>query len=460
MFRLFHTISSSLRGRLMLLVSAALLLGVLLGTASIIFNARISLHTEGDTFALYASNVIRHILNTTQPEEHTIEMITPYVSELNALRHVSVHVEAIDKQLPTTNILRIGTITDTVPHWFKRLLITGQSEFHQEIIPGGPQLGRIVVSADLSDEIIEAWQELLPLLKLAAILLIITLLLLYRAVNSGLAPLNELLSAFEKLERTEFPVNVREDVVLELKDIHQKFNRVAGILQSTLADNQELAAHMVNLREEERNTLARELHDELSPHLFAIKMKIEAAQIAKEAGKESAMFENLENVAHMAAELKQNIRRMLQRLRPQELNDIGLRETLLNLINNWQSKNPEIHCTFDISGEIDNLKDVLQITIYRAVQEALTNITKHADTNTAIVRVEVIPVTTQNPKEMIEIEVRDAGRSASPESKPGLGLRGMRERVQSLGGSLDIFSDHKGFRVLIKLPVERVTASN
>jgi signal transduction histidine kinase len=136
---------------------------------------------------------------------------------------------------------------------------------------------------------------------------------------------------------------------------------------------------------------------------------------------------------------------MMQRLRPGILDDLGLVEALQEEISAWQERNPDTKCTFNSSGDLADLGERINITIYRIVQECLTNVTKYA--NAAQVTINL----SANSWGLV-LGVRDDGQGMdlSAPTGSGLGLIGMRERAEALGGTFSITSEPgKGLSITV-----------
>jgi signal transduction histidine kinase len=124
---------------------------------------------------------------------------------------------------------------------------------------------------------------------------------------------------------------------------------------------------------------------------------------------------------------------IVRRLRPGRLDALGLEDALKETVASWAARNPRIEWSLDISGDLGDLGEAARLTIYRLVQEALTNVVRHADASRTIVAL-------RRDDHSVRLSVRDNGHGnmAAPSSDSGFGLVGMRERVLALGGSFVI----------------------
>jgi signal transduction histidine kinase len=208
-------------------------------------------------------------------------------------------------------------------------------------------------------------------------------------------------------------------------------------------DLQELSARLLRAQENERRTLARELHDEVGQSLSAILMEAESAACAEETGE---VREHLAAIRAMAEKTVNEVRDLALLLRPSMLDDFGLVPAL-----KWHAremaKRTGLHVTVNAADNVDGLPDEHQTCIYRLVQEALNNCSRHANARNVEVRV-------ARTGANVDFSVRDDGAGFDPRLVRGLGLLGMEERVRRLGGTVRIDSQPgRGTLVAAELPV-------
>ena len=153
-----------------------------------------------------------------------------------------------------------------------------------------------------------------------------------------------------------------------------------------------------------------------------------------------------QNIEEIADKAYTSVRGMMSRLRPSVLDELGLKAALQNMVGNWNEHHEDTFCRLRIDGDFDHLHDNQQINVYRIVQEALTNIAKHAHAGNA----EVI----MSGKEVVTLMINDDGIGYEPgQVEQGMGLMGIRERVQTLNGELNIATrPRKGVNVQIEFP--------
>jgi signal transduction histidine kinase len=205
-----------------------------------------------------------------------------------------------------------------------------------------------------------------------------------------------------------------------------------GELADALQENRRLSQRSIQVQEEERRHLARELHDELGQSLNAI--KVDAVNIRDRSQPETDVRQSAQAIIDVSSQVYEVVRGLMQRLRPVALDELGLRSAVQYSVDQWQRRHPGVQCIFDVDGDIDNLGEELNITLYRLVQECLTNVAKHASATRVSVEI-------QRTGAELGVTFRDDGRGFDPgQRNRGLGLVGLRERVEALGGKFTLES--------------------
>ncbi len=443
----------SLKIRLVLILSTVLSIGIALGAVVLWLHARAAVRSEMDTALRSAERLIFAVRS-----EPGLAGLSPVglTESLDLLRHVRV-IRPGAGPLPPKNTDVAG-----VPRWFSRIMVPDTEGF-ESIDPtvgdltGGGAHEQVILQADPSDEIHEVWQDVRVLMVIAAALFLCVGGLVYLGLAHGLRPLADLEAAFDCLESQDFETRVPEAAVPELARIHKRFNRMAAVLCATRDRERTLASHLIDVQEAERRGLARELHDDLAPLLFTASVYLTTIQNHLETRQYGGIQDSLAAIEHTVAELQGRIRAMLRRLRPQGLDELGLDQALQDLIETWRSRQGHTDWTIETSGLRDDLDDTLRVTIYRIVQECLTNVARHAGARYVSVRVTVAPVDTATValSRIVEIQVEDDGKGMVPEVPFGLGLTGIEERVQALGGALILTTCHPhGLCVRAWMPVQ------
>jgi signal transduction histidine kinase len=231
----------------------------------------------------------------------------------------------------------------------------------------------------------------------------------------------------------------------EIRQGCNEANALAATLAQLNQDNRDLLHRLVSLQDNERRDLARELHDELGPLLFSIRAGtialVEAAPPVGNLG--NAAQEVLQSVEA----LQQTNRRILDRLRPLYIAELGLGSSVQTLLGNFRRQAPHIGLTATIDPTLSAIEGPLAQTIYRVIQEALTNVLRHAGARSAHVQAVIAG-------EALAVEISDDGSGFPAEKLFGRGLTGMHERVRALSGSLSLLRADDRTYVRCSLPLE------
>jgi two-component system, NarL family, sensor histidine kinase UhpB len=227
---------------------------------------------------------------------------------------------------------------------------------------------------------------------------------------------------------------------------------VEARLTDVLADNRELAQENLRIQETERKHLARELHDEFGQYLNAI--KLDAVSISDSRGRDPAVSTHAaEAIVRTVDHVHGAVTDMIARLRPVGLDELGLIAAVEHCVDYWRQRLPSTRFTLSVRGDFEDLSEPLSLTMYRLIQEGLTNISKHADARQAQIALERIK---SGPADAgrLHLTVADDGCGIQSSMRTSrFGLSGMRERVEMEGGTfvLDSTPDH-GFRFEAHLP--------
>jgi PAS domain S-box-containing protein len=231
-----------------------------------------------------------------------------------------------------------------------------------------------------------------------------------------------------------------------LRDVSERV-RADEALRDSKQELQVLASAASQAREQEQSRVARELHDELGQALTALKMSV--AWIDQRVGRDDIeLVRKLERMANLIDNTLLATRRISSELRPLILDDLGLAPALEWLVEGFTERTG-VECSLDVEGELD-VDDVRKSAVFRVVQEALTNVARHAKANRVDVRVAHEDTT-------IAVRVRDNGvgfEEPHERSRTSRGLLGMRERAYLLGGTFNINSaPGQGTSVHVRIPL-------
>lgn len=308
---------------------------------------------------------------------------------------------------------------------------------------------RLLISVDPNDEIDEVCDSLLQLLWLSLFALLFSLLSIRWAVQSGLRVLDELLSGLQQVGEGQLDTRLPVHSVLEARRLAGHFNSMATTLQQVQADNTELTHALMALQERERARLGQTLHDDLGQYLSGIRAQVCLLR---------AVADNPEQVRCTAVQLEvhtqrlqEGFRGLIRDLYPVMLEHLELDEALQLLSDNWQEATG-VRCRVIVGQHLPRLPLPTKAHLYRLIQEALTNVARHAHASEVRVRL-------QCQGTRLRLFIRDNGCGAQLPQRPGIGLRSIQERARSLGAELRIHTrPGSGWALDLTLPIEEQAA--
>ena len=296
------------------------------------------------------------------------------------------------------------------------------------LVEGEPR-GVAVATFDPATQIGQSWRELSRLLSIMAFALAGLCLAVYAALARALRPTYVIRAGLAQLAANDLSARLPQFDLAELSAISDVFNALAQKLQVTLAERNALTRKLIEVQDEERRHLARELHDEFGQSLTAI--AAQAASAALTAERECLpLLEECRGISRTTAGMMQTLRGALVRLRPPDVAELGLTLSLESLVASWNGfEKGRTRFDIAVTGKVDDLPPSVCANLYRIAQEAITNAAKHAQARCVRLRLEA------GPAEIV-MSVEDDGEATGSTAKAGLGLLGMQERIVSLGGAL------------------------
>ncbi|MBV9969676.1 MAG: ATPase, partial [Xanthobacteraceae bacterium] len=338
------------------------------------------------------------------------------------------------------------------PRWFAALIGPRVERHDVPVAVGGRTIGTVEIVSEPRDEIAEVWENTIALAAIAGATSLVTIAILYLVLGRVLDPLTALGKGLEALEHRDYRMRLPRPKVLELAAITDSFNALAGALEGARAENLALSRRLLTAQDDERRRTALELHDEVGPSLFGLKAS--TASIAKIAASlpptpAAAIAGRIGELTGIIEHLQSLNRRILDRLRPMALGHVPLHELVSELVREGARTHSDIAFTCDVDGLAPTYGDTVDLTLYRCVQESLTNVIRHA--GASAVTVTAREAGRDDLGARLELVVRDNGRGFACGSTPGFGVRGMQERVQALGGAFAIETGDDGSAIRIAI---------
>jgi two-component system sensor histidine kinase UhpB len=260
--------------------------------------------------------------------------------------------------------------------------------------------------------------------------------------------LNEALYAFtrrgERYQIDELPISVLVLLICLIWLSWRRYEQARRELRArqiaearlgvALVENRQLTQENLRIQEVERKHLARELHDEFGQYLNAI--KLDAVSICQGGGQEAEFsVKASRSIIRTVDHVHRAVSDMIGRLRPVGLDELGLVAAIEHCVDYWRERLPNTRLTLSIRGNLEGLNEPLNLTLYRLIQEGLTNVSKHAKATQAEITVERIE-SAESAAGELRLAVTDDGCGMEPRTRTSrFGLSGMRERVEMAGGS-------------------------
>lgn len=436
----------TLRLRLLLLIALGLLASLAVaGTFAFwhtVQKAQTELQAALTVGSVVARNAVDDISQAADPQQRLNELIAGFDGD----RHLqAILIDAVGNVLATS---KLQPPDDPMPDWIRRFLPGKPAILGIPLPAGFERFGTVVLTTDASNELAEAWDDFIFTAAALAVFAAVVFALVYLTLTKTLAPLQELNRAFARIGQGDYDPRVAEAGPVEFARLAEGFNRMAARLAAMKSQNDRLNQRLAQVQEEERADVARDLHDEIGPLLFAASLDIATVQQSLPADASAKVAPRLQAARDAVTSMQRQLKEILRRLRPGVLDDMGLAGAIDSMVAFWRVRHP--HVEFDVDLPPHGFGEPLDGMIYRIVNESTNNALRHG-------RPSGIEITVE-PKagETVTVKVADDG-GGMDEAAAGFGITGMRERVTLLGGTLTVNNrpEGRGVAVLAQVPLHR-----
>lgn len=442
--------SLSLRARLIGTMSLLLVAIVAFGGAIASLQAQRTVEAEVASALEVAGGIVTGAVRDLDASPHPYQVLTSTVRIFDGDRHVRATLLDAGGRVVATS--RVPAPDEPPPAWFAELFDETPEPVRIPLPRAYGAEAAIVLSADSRSEIVEAWQQITLGLGVLLAFFLLALAAVVVIVDGALRPLTALASPFQRIGQGDYGVRVPVGGPAEVARLSAGFNAMAERLAESEDANRRLRASVEAIQEAERAELARDLHDEIGPFLFAIDVDAGALERTAAGMPEGDAFTAA--VKSRASEIRTSARRahrrvkaVLRRLRASVVDQLGLEAAVEDLVETWRSRFPLIAFSARIDGA--TWGPAVDATAHSVVREAVNNALKHGLPTS--IAVEIRP-----ESDYLVVEVTDNGGGLSPKAGPtGFGLIGMGERVAALGGTLDVEDRQEvpGVRVTARIPI-------
>jgi signal transduction histidine kinase len=239
--------------------------------------------------------------------------------------------------------------------------------------------------------------------------------------------------------------NIAHVIMTDISHIKLISNHNLDLVQQ----NRMLTRKLFITQEEERRHISMELHDELGQWLSAI--SAEAETISSNAYRATVVKSSTQSIKQIVSTIHNIIHNLLYKLRPTLLDTLGLVDSLHELRNKWHAHHPNVKCALILEGKMNDFDEIINITIYRIIQESLNNICSHSGADQVLIYLGHI----SNINNSLLLKIEDNGKGYNPNQlSSGFGILGMRERVIAADGEFNLYSAPGcGTQIHITLPI-------
>jgi two-component system, NarL family, sensor histidine kinase UhpB len=439
----------SLRLRLIIPIGLGLLAILALGGTFAFWDAARQVRTEMRAAIAVGERVAQTAVDDATLAANRLQRLEGLIREFDGNRHVRALL--IDRNNQVALASQLESPNTSVPQWFHQLL-DRESQIARIKLPREfTDYAAVVLTTDAGNELAEKWGDIGLALALLVTFCAFVLGLVYWTLARGLRPLKALNVAFVRVGRGDYGPRVAESGAMELARLAREFNQMVACLSTMKLQNARLNEQLANVQEEERADLARELHDEIGPFLFAVGLDISAIHQIVNANDDISiqLASRLDAIREATAHMQKHLKIILGRLRPIVLLDFGLAQAIDNLIDFWKGRHPDI--VFNLKVTPESFDKLLDEGIYRIVRESLSNALRHGHPTEIDIRVEF------ETDDTVAVDVVDDGGGLKPPNAAiGFGITGMQERITLLGGTISVAnrSDGKGVVVSARVPFQ------
>jgi two-component system sensor histidine kinase UhpB len=415
----------TLRFRVVGLIGLVLFVSVLLGALFAGYEARSALSAELRSGMAGAVQTVQSAFGDLPKSDHPQRDLRQLVATFNDNRHVCAALILPDGRRALSSR---QTVAAPPPAWFRALLGPEPPSAVLAIPKGG---GAVVLTPTAALDVQTTWRECVVTVSVLSGSAMVGLVLVYFLMGAALHPLEALSDAFVRIGEGDYRQLVARAGPPELRRLQRGCNEMVERLSAMSERNQFLTRQILTLQEEERAEIARDLHDEIGPHLFAANIDAQMISEMCAKGRQGEIPGQVRVIQAAIGQIQRQVRDLLGRLRPTTVTELGLNVAIRDLTHFWGARRPDIAFRFAAFENEEALGENAKEVSYRVIQEAVNNAVRHSDPSVIDIRLD--------PAETDALVVSVHNDGARPAKQPavvGFGLTGMRERVAACGGAL------------------------
>ena len=456
----------SVRTQLLMVIGAVNLLAAAAAGAVWILNTRAATHAEIESSLEIAQGFAAATIRDLASQGHLDQLSERLPQELKSLRHVRLLLMVDGKLNMVAPVSIHGEhLSRWAPKWFAALVGPNMSGRSVRVVSAS-RADPVIVIGEPADEIAEAWRDFASLAIIWLTLDALVLVILYVVLGRVLDPLASLARGMQSLKGGRYATRLKPSRVKEIALITDRFNGLAGNLDSAREENSQLYRQLISTQEQVRREIAHELHDEAGACLFGIAANASSIRTFTDQLEEKRTVEISNHVGEIlngADRLKAMNRSILKQLRPGPIGQVSLSQLIKELLGGLQRTHRETQILATVGDLATSYGEGCDLTLYRCVQEGVTAAVRKGEAKTIYVDVGEHKTTARGTRGQARISLRATLRfdgSGFPTSKPkDLTFATMGERVRALDGACTIRSSvSKGTTVRIDIPIKRAPA--
>lgn len=432
----------SLRWRVIAVIALMLLVSVSIYAGISWRAARSDLAAELSSARTGGVQTVRSAFEDLPRSDHEARDLRQLVATFDGNRHLSA---ALADRFGHYHLISNAAVpANAAPAWFAATLRPDLDPVSVSVPDGSGD--RMILRPEAASDIAARWSAAAGAAEVFAVSATFGFALIYWVIGRALAPLSDLSRGLGAIGASRYRERVRVEGPPELHPLQRGFNAMAERLDQIDERNRMLEAQLLTIQDEERADIARDLHDEVGPHLFAV--ALDAEMIGQCVGRNqfAAIPDQVRSIQSAVSYMQREVRELIARLRPTRAAELGLEAALSDLVTFWQSRQPEVNFVTELDAADSDVPEDLRDVIYRVVQESVANALRHADTKHLSI------VLAENVDEIC-VSVSNRGSSKATSSQvAGLGLVSMRERVHAAGGVLTLERSPRGWIVTAQFP--------
>jgi two-component system sensor histidine kinase UhpB len=427
----------SLRGRVMTLVALMLLISVSIYVAIAWSGARSDLAAELGAARTGGLQTVRSAFEDLPRSDHRARDLRQLVATFDGNRHLTAAV------VDPSGVVRMrseGAMPhERAPDWFAAAIRPDLQPATINVPDGSNDI--LILRPEPASDTAALWSANVSAAGVFGIAAAIGLALIYWVIGRALAPIADLSRGLAAIGASGYRERVREEGPRELHSLQRGFNAMAERLAEIDERNRALEAQLLTIQDEERAEIARDLHDEIGPHLFAVALDAGMIERCLDEGETQPIRDQVHSIKSAVNYMQRQVRDLIARLRPTRAAELGLEAAINDLVAFWRGRQPGVEFLVELDEADTRVPGPLRDVIYRVVQESVANALRHAETRQ-------LSIAVARTREDVTVCVTNRGtpRPATDEH-PGLGLASMRERVHAAGGQLAIDRASKGWTV-------------